>query len=443
MTRAAGGGGAFALAAALGALVAHASAASTPPDPAARAAQDALLLEKARAFRAAITARHLAPEGYLLYTVDLAQLDAQRARHAYPALADTPTYTGLLVSSACARADVETGAARAEALADADRGLAGLELLAHVTGRPGLLARGVQRLPPPEPAQPEHRWFPGGPGFESWTWRGDASQDQYANGLLPALEACRLHFPERVRALARDVARYLLETDMQLVDPDGRRTTYGDLSARSKLGWNAIAKLAGYAVFALAAELDGDPAFARQRDWLRDQGRVVATSSITNVRILGITNYSNDLMAWNLYRVLVPLARRTRDPALADLRRGMLRSWLRVREDRNAYFAILLCRLEPEACDPEALAQARDTLLRFPLEKRRLGPAPELASLPRALLPGRKGHPRARALVPIELRPPDSFEWKASPYRVISATTPTEEYTGVDYLSAYWLYRGL
>lgn len=432
---------------ALGVLCACASRPSdgplAPGDPAARAAEEARLLSKAQAFRAAILDRHLAPEGLLLYAIDLGKIHQQLEQGTYEALADTPTYTGLFAATACARADAEAGAPRAEALADADRALRGLELLMKVTGRPGLLARGVTRAPPKLDPEREHRWFGGAPGFEEWAWRGDVSLDQYANGLLPALAACARYFPDRTRTLARDVAALLLETRMLLLDPDGRRTTYGDLSPRSGWGWNSIAKLTGYGVFALAAELDGDPRFAERRDELRDRDRVVASSGLTNVRILGITNFSNDLMAWNLYRALIPLARRTGDPALGDLLHGMQRAWKRVRQDRNAYFTIVHCELAPDACERDLLEDARRTLLRFPLEKRRLAPAPELAEIPRALLPGRKWHRHARDLVPIELRPPDSMEWKASPYRVDAPTRPESEYTGLDYLAAYWLYRGL
>ena len=419
------------------------SARSSAEDPSDRAAQDELLAAKARAFRAAIVDRHLAAEGFLLYSVYLDVVHEQLANGTYRALGDTPTYTGLLVASDCARADVETGAARAEALADADRALAGLEILMRVTGRRGLLARGIQRRPKPADSQPDNIWFAGAPGYENYVWRGDVSMDQYANGLLPALSACREYFPERVRALARDVAELLLETRMRLIDPDGRVTKYGELGPLAGWGFNPIAKLTGYAVFALAAELDPDPRFALRRDELRDRDRVVASSTITNLRILGMTAYSNDMMAWNLYRVLVPLAERTQDPALPDLRRGMQRTWRRVRPYGNAYFAVLFCRLAPESCDHAALANAREFLLRFPLEKRRLATSPQLAELPRAFLPSRKLHAQAREPVPIELRPAESFEWKGSPYRIDAATQPTEEYTGTDYLAAYWLYRGL
>jgi len=419
--------------------------ATAPPsaDPRVRAEQDALLLEKAQAFRAAIVDRHLAAEGYFLYSIDLEVIRDQLARGTYPALGDTPTYTGLLAASFCARADVETGAGRAQAIADAGSALAGLEALAQVTGRVGLLARGVQRSPRPERSQPDNRWFAGGSGFEAYVWRGDASMDQYANGLLPALEACRTYFPERVRTLVRGVAELLLATRMRLVDPDGRVTKYGEVGPSAGWGFNPIAKLTGYAVFALAAELDPDPRFAAQRDALRDRNRVVATSTITNIRIFGLTSYSNELMAWDLYRVLVPVARRTHDPALADLENGMQRSWLRVRSDGNAYFAVLFCRLAPQSCDPGILENVRETLLRFPLEKRRLAPSPALAELPRAFLPSRKLRAQARAPVPIELRPAENFEWKSSPYRLDGVTEPSAEYTGLDYLAAYWLYRGL
>ena len=239
------------------------------------------------------------------------------------------------------------------------------------------------------------------------------------------------------------MAELLLETDMRLVDPDGRATRYGELGPNAAWGWNPIAKLTGYAVFALAAELDPDPRFAAKRDELRDREGVVASSSISNVRILGFTSYSNEMQAWNLYRVLVPLARRTRDPALPDLERGMQRAWLRVREDDNAYFTVLFCKFAPESCEPRALESARQTLVRFPLEKRRLAPSPALDELPRALLPSRKFDIEARDPVPIELRPAENFEWKSSPYRLDGITAPGIEYTGLDYLAAYWLYRSL
>lgn len=413
----------------------------------AGAEPEADLAGKARAFREVLLARHLAPEGVVLYRVDLATIDADLSRGTYPNLADTPTFTGIWAATSCTRAEVDAaGPERDEALADARRALDGLQLLMDVTGKRGLLARGIRRSAEPLPdeaAKPERRWFAGTGRFAEYRWRGDASFDQYANGLLPAAWECRRLFPERTRRLAVDFATRLYEDDFRLIDPDGRRTRFGDLSWRSGLGLNSIAQLTGYAAFALAAALDPDPRFPQVRDALRDRRRVVARARRTNLRVLGITNHSNDMMAWHLYRVLVPLARETADPALADLRHGMKRAWLRVRPDGNAYFAALHCRIEPQTCDRGALAAAVALLRAFPLEKRRLPAPPELARVPRRLLPGRKGKRLARDPVPIAWRPASSFEWKSSPYRVEETPAPGIEYTGLDYLAAYWVLQSL
>ncbi len=401
----------------------------------------ALLEEKARRFRSALVERHLSPEGLVLYRVDLKTIGDDLDRGTYPDLADTPTFTGLWAATSCTRFEVGRRSERAEARQDASGALSGLELLMGVTGRRGLMARGVRRISTPLADETRKKWFPGAPGYEAYRWRGDVSMDQYANGLLPAAAACRLLFPDRTRHLVVDFADHLLAHGLRIIDADDRPTRFGDLRPSSGYSFNSIARLTAYAAFALAAELDGSERFRAMRDRLRDRDRVLARSFTTNVRILGITNHSNDLMAWNLYRVLIPLARRTGDRALPDLRYGMHRTWLRVRPDGNAYFVGVLCRVEPETCETEEVSRALETLVRFPLEKRKLEPQQALDDLPRRLLPGRKWRRRARQPVPIELRPPSSLEWKSSPYRLEGGTSPSIEYTGVDFLAAYWLHR--
>ncbi len=404
----------------------------------ARADEDPLLA-KVEAFRAALRERHLTREGVVAYEVPLSTIAQDLERGTYPALADSPTHTGFWAATACHEARIASDPARA--LADADRALAGLELLMRVTGVQGLLTRSVRRDAGRDTQGLRGSWFPGGPGYESYVWRGDVSVDQYANGLLPATAECAALFPARAERLVRDFAEHLEAHNLQIVDADGRRTEYGDLSRWSGLGFNSIFQLTAYATFALGAELSGEARFARRRDVLRDRDRVVARGRTTNLSVFGITNHSNDLMAFNLYRVLIPLARRSSDPALADLRHGLVRSWLRVREDQNPYFAMLFCRLEPEACDPAEIARARSFLERFPLEKRRLAPSDAYLKLPRRWLPGRKLKALARDLVPIELRAPSTLEWKSSPYRLDFSSAPDLEATGIDFMSAYWMLR--
>lgn len=400
------------------------------------------LAQKAERFRAVLVERHLSPEGVVLYKIRLDRLAEALEGGRFPSQSDTPMFNGIWAATSCVRAGVVTGPEREQALHDADRALSGLELLTKVTGRRGLLARLVRRADAPEEEnEARQKWYPGAPGYEAYRWRGEVSVDQYANGLLPAAWECRKFFPDRSRELVTAFADHLLAHGLEITDGDGDPTRFGDLSPGSGYGWNSIAQLTAYATFALAAELGTDPAYARERDRLRDERRVVARSRTTNFRIGAITNHSNDLMAWSLFRVLVPLARETRDPALPDLRHGMYRTWLRVRDDGNALFAALFCQLEPRDCDRAALEEARQLLAQFPLEKRIVGPDPRVASLPRRLLPGRKWRPLARDRVPIELRAPDSYEWKASPYRMDGGFAPNGEYTGLDYLSAYWVLR--
>ncbi|HTO52265.1 MAG TPA: hypothetical protein VMR50_02680 [Myxococcota bacterium] len=406
----------------------------------ARAAAADELAAKADAFLAAIHDRHLSREGLFLYRVDLRSVTRDLEAGTYPILADGPTFNGLFAAAACAHAEASSGAERERALSDAARALDGLALLMDVTGVPGLLARSARRGPPPPAQATDWHASSARPG---WYWRGDVSQDQYANGLVPAVGLCRRDFPERSRQLAVAAASHLLAHDYQLIDVDGKATTYGDLSWHAGLGWNAIAQLTSYALISLAAALDSDPRWGAERAKLRDTYRVPARARFTNVRIFGWTGHSNDLMAFDLFRVLVPLARETHDPALADLRAGLWRSWLRVEPDRNPYLTGVFCQLEPQACSPALLADVRAQLADFSLEKRKVAPSPELARLPRRWMPSRKWEDLTRDVVPMHLRPANSFEWKASPYRVSYDVDPNTEYTGLDYLCAYWLYEAL
>ena len=67
------------------------------------------LAAKADEFRAALHARHLSPEGLLLYNVILPTIESDLASGAYPPLADGPTFNGLFAGAACARAESSSG----------------------------------------------------------------------------------------------------------------------------------------------------------------------------------------------------------------------------------------------------------------------------------------------------------------------------------------------
>ena len=125
------------------------------------------------------------------------------------------------------------------------------------------------------------------------------------------------------------------------------------------------------------------------------------------------------------------------DPLLAGDRPPL------VGDDLLRHLDLAECELEPESCPARELTEVHDALADFPAEKRKIGGSAELAALPRRWLPARKWEPEARELVPMRLRPATSFEWKSSPYRVTDVVDPSTEYTGLDYLVAYWLYDAL
>lgn len=398
---------------------------------------EGILEQKAAAFQEALLDRHLSKEGIVLYRVDLATVRSDLENGTYPNLADAPTFTGQLAAAACTRATQREDPAAELALAE--RALDGLAVLMHVTGKPGLFARSLRRDAGRDIEELRGEWHAATAPFENFIFRSDASADQYANGILPAIAECSGLFPQRTRDMITAIADHLSSNEMHLIDVDGKRTRYGDLSPSSSFGFNSIFKLTGYAVFVLAARLDANPRWVRQRNNLRDVAKIPNKSKRTNLRFLGITNSSNDLMAWNLYRVLVPIARADADPALEELLDGMRRAWKRVASDRTAYFDAAYCSLEPDRCTKELLARAHDQLARFPLDKTLRGSAPELEDWPRRWIPGRKFRRLSREVVPIELRAPSSFEWKSSPYRLKRAPFPGYEYTGVDYLAAHAL----
>jgi protein-tyrosine phosphatase len=251
------------------------AAGGTAPPPQIRARTAETRLAGARLPRGD---RRAPPRGrLLLYAVDLhratnkAQYLSGARRH--------PTCKGMQPPRT-ARAPASTAGRPRRTLADADRALAGLEALARVTGRRGLLARHAAPAASTR-SQPDNRWFRGGPGW-AFVWRGDVSRDQYANGLLPALAACRAALP---RARARSPSTSPSSCSGPTCGWSSRRPrheTASSVGARAGLTRSPSSQAAG-----VRAGREPIPTRAsRRRDRLRDRERVVATSGITNVRVL-------------------------------------------------------------------------------------------------------------------------------------------------------------
>jgi hypothetical protein len=402
------------------------------------------LREKARAYQGRVETRHLTPEGMVRYKRIEAQTEAE---YGYGDLADGPFFQGMYLASQSLRyAATGNSEARRQLL----RSLDGMELLAEVSGKRGLLARYVSTVKPPR----GERWLASStrPGL---FWRSDASKDQYAgfvHGLGVTLAV--VSEPEiraRVAALAAAIADHVIEHDLEIVDWDGDRTTYGDLRGRQfglPIGVNALIALA----IAEAAAVANDA--PRYRDFYERLVRegYADTAYWAHVSLLGIGKRTNDNMA---YLALYPLLLLEEDAAVARvLRRGAARSWKHVGEDRNALFAFIHAAVGVDPRDAsdaadgvraEARARGRASLFEFPDEK--IAWPVDLTrdgfDFPQRFLKGKHGRPRAKSAVPPYLRVRSSSLWASDPFRLVGRFEQRGdiEYVGIDYLVAYWMGR--
>jgi hypothetical protein len=391
----------------------------TPPSLSLRA--------KAERYQARLAELHRMPDGVIRYRVAEGQ-----ALDDYGDLPDGPFFTGLYLASQALRLHAGEEAARAEVHAALD----GMALLLEVTGAPGLLARWVARA---QPARTRSVWAPS-PARPGYLFRADVSKDQlagYACGLgvawalLPDAE-----IRARVEALAVPVAEHLRRNGMRIVDVDGEQTTHGDLRARVALVPVGVNALIALAVAKAAEASSGDGALSRALD---DDGYLRAART-AHWRPPGYAKRVNDNMA---YASLLALLLLEAEPArAAALREAEARLWDGVRGEHNAFFAGVHALASGDAA---ARAEARTGLAQFPERKQEL---PVDLTRPgfdfeARFLKNSKGLPRAKQPVPLYLRPAGSNLWVSDPYALAGSLRDVgrTEYSGVDYLLAYWLAR--
>jgi hypothetical protein len=385
------------------------------------------LRDKAAAYQARIADLHAMPDGVIRYRVH-----ASQARDAYGDLPDGPFFAGLYLASQALRlATTGDPAARAEV----DRTLDGMALLMTVTGEPGLLARWVGRGPSARPTE----WRQSTTHAGYW-WRADVSKDQlagYACGLGVALAVV----PDpgvrtRIAALAGPLATHLAAHDYQVFDYDGERTTHGNLRPRLfgfPVGLNALIALAT----ARVAEASGGDAALWER--LLEDG-AIGVAGTAHWRAPGNTKRVNENMS---YSALLPLLLLEQDPERAEAwQEAEARLWNQVAGEHNAFFALVHATASG---DPAARAEGHAARRGFPDRKSDL-PVDQTRTgfdIPRSGWKNSKGQPRAREPLPLSLRPVGSNLWVSDPHLLVGSLADhgETEYSGIDYLLAYWLAR--
>jgi len=389
------------------------------------------LEEKARIFEGAIRARHLSPEGILLYKRWIDRPEG--------AIGDAPIWTGCYVGAQALRYAV-TGEPEAEE--GAVTGLRGLHFLQAVTGKRGLLCRGVSTGGIPLDDAHPHEWHQGDGLFATYSWHGDVSVDQYAGAMFGyALAYDLLGDRETRRLMAEDVtaiAAHFIEHDMTIVDVDGKVTTFGHLEP--SLWTEDLNALLALGFLKIAHHITAEERFARQYhtliDTYRYHERTITARAPWWEQFLGVNHSDNNLAFLAYY----PLLRYEADLALLSCyHRSLQRAWQAVKREGNPFFSFVYQALTLAAPRDEPALQ---TLRHFPLEKRDI--AVHNSTRPEVCISWvRDRHGRLQACdpVPIEDRSPSTFAWKDNPYGLNGGGEGERLYTGTNYLLAYWLGR--
>lgn len=404
------------------------------------------LAEKAAQLENQLLARHLSPEGVLVYRRSCDEFQADQPG-SYRNLADETIWTGALLGCLAFKFKVTAKPEDRELLI---RVLRGLELLHDVTGKPGLLARAIAPrglLVPGE--SPHQEWRDAPPPRDAYRYRGDVSKDQYA-GVLFGYAATALQLgidhargDDEIRALLRRpacaIADHIWENGLEIVDVDGETTKHGDLGGYFlcvPIGINAALSL-GFQL--LAHRLSGESRFTKRYQELLERDYHKATSYM-KFQIFGWTNHSNDNMGMMALYALVSLEQDAASRSYYE--RSLQELWRHTRNEGNAFFHLVYASRFP--LPRFARFDLRENLRVYPLDRRTLPvDARELREVERTSSDNRFGVPTNRTALPLHLRRRSAFVWKDCPFALCGKgnASGTTCVSGVDFLLAYWMAR--
>ncbi len=290
-----------------------------------------------------------------------------------------------------------------------------LARLHHMTGVPGLLARGYVKGHGPSYEERFHEahqdeWHQGVRPYQDYRWRGDVSVDNY-NGVLfgyavyydlAASEQQRRQIREEVRALLT----HIVEHGMRIVDVDSQVTEWGrwlhDPSHFGKLPRGRMRQFS--AVLALAAlkvgeHITGEPRFARKYRELVRQYKIRDVENLPEIAYNpGISASDACMYLESLYN----LCRLEQDKELVKNYTLLLRNLYRFFQGHgNTFFDFVYAAA---VGDTSQIADGLQTLRLFPTDR---VVKPVMLSLDPQWARYKGG------VLPINVRPLDNeYEWK-------------------------------
>jgi hypothetical protein len=365
------------------------------------------LLWKAVNYERAMQARHLRDGGLVIGGVDF----PFPKDHALEDDENSAYLTGAYLAALSFR---YAATREPEAREQAKRCAASLRKLVEVTGSPGFLARWyrpVSGAAPPPTGWLTDAWRTNGPH----QWLGNPSADQYTGVIFGWSVYYDLAADDAEKELARKtvaaMAGRLLDAGMKILDPEGKPTTWYDMSPET-LQEPLYASVALH-ILKVAYQVTGERRFedkyrelALKRDYLRLCIKPGAS---------GEWNRSDDVMSFESWYTTLT---HEQDP---QIRKGLLKAlqvnWDDVREDGRHLFGIFYDALNPGGGQSE---MAIRELVDYPSHKITI-----------------RNSERTDAPIPAWQRPYGWFEFMCDTHlRVLGTEQP-----GVDYLLAYWMAR--
>lgn len=328
-----------------------------------------------------------------------------------------------------------------EARAHADRAFAAMRRLEEITGIPGFPARSFIERKSERHGGGE--WHPTPDG--AWEWKGDTSSDEIVGHLfayavyydLAADDARRAE----VRTLVGRIMTHIVDHGFNLVDLDGKRTTWGVWSPEffaTPTGWFArgLQALEILSHLRVAIHVTGDPKFEAAYRALVRKGyaRMVIDQKIN---LPGAINHSDDELAFLSY---YPLFLYEDDPELRRLYlESLYRAWRIERPEKNPLWNFIFAaatRGEEDFDLPGALETLRD----IPMDLTEWEVKNSVrADLAYDLFKDRKGNPQLTRPLPAGERAVS--KWNGNPYRMDEGGGGTGEDDGSYFLLPYWMGR--
>ncbi len=325
--------------------------------------------------------------------------------------------------------------------------LEALNLLCTISGIRGLLVRAATPLN--MPFDDDGLWRIS--KDRKYRWRGDVSSDQMDAvfyGYMLAYDLVANDAQQKVIAgNIADMVDYLLQNDRRIIGFDGKPTKWGNYYpqyVQHRENMNALLLLQHLKV---AHHITADERFAKAyRQIAIDEGYAEIALTARNTRLPKLVNYSDDLLLALAYFTLLRLEQ---DPLLRDMYMDSFkRAWQGVnglpgmKHQLNPYYNFMGAMF---LGDNELIEAGLESLRVFPLDMKwnhntiaryqiafgfKFNPA-QISPLPKA------GH-----AMPLDRRKKQWSAWVHNPYKSGERSKDHDmEFTGLDYLMAYWLGR--